>query len=132
MLIILLLAGLLGLWIWSLLNMPSKRALEIFEAHGETPSAASDRDCAFVTDLYRRFGTSPFPLKAVRDRHLDREIAGQFGVNPASLDDLEALGVRLPKLNLLVSFEPGRYRLTQKGAELAERLERTHKSLENA
>lgn len=132
MVIVLLLAGLLGLWIWSLVKMPSKQARDIFEAHGEQPGSVSARDRAFVLDLHNRFGTRDFTLKAIRDRRLDPEIAACFGVKPASLDDRMELGVRLPHLNLLVSFEPGRYRLTQEAARMAERLERMKLSLENA
>ncbi|MEE2878099.1 MAG: hypothetical protein VX593_03755 [Pseudomonadota bacterium] len=132
MLFVLLLVALLGLWIWSLMNMPSKQARAIFEAHGETPESVSDRDRAYVLDLHRKFGTEAFSIKSIQHRPLDPEIAGQFGVKPARLDDVTELGIRLPKLKLLVSFEPGRFRLTEDAARMAERLERTNMSLENA
>ncbi|MEM5516847.1 hypothetical protein WNY37_07785 [Henriciella sp. AS95] len=132
MLILPLLIGLLALWMWSLVKMPSKQARDIFEANGPTPSEVSDLDRAFVLDLHRRFGAADFRLKAVRGRQLDPEIAEKFGVKPASLDDQTELGVRLPHLKLLVSFEPGRYRLTHDAARLAQSLATKELSLENA
>ncbi|WP_300395710.1 hypothetical protein [Henriciella sp.] len=132
MLIVVLLVGLLALWIWSLVKMPSKRAREIFDAHGPAPSDVSDRDRAFVLDLHRHFGTRDFTYKTIADRPLDPQIAGAFGVESASLDDREELGVRLPQLKLLVSFEPGRYRLTEEAALMAERLGSEQSSLENS
>ncbi|WP_084395870.1 hypothetical protein [Henriciella aquimarina] len=132
MIIIVLLLALLAFWIWSLVKMPSKRAREIFEADGEAPAAVSALDRAFVVDLYTRFGTSDFRLKAIEDHPLDPAVAERFGVSPVTLDNRDELGVRLPHLKLLVSFEPGRYRLTEDAAHMAKRLGRTQTSLENA
>lgn len=131
MIILVLLLALLALWIWSLVKMPSKRAREIFEAHGTAPSGVSDRDRAYVLDLHSRFGTGDFRLNAIKDCSLDPRIADRFDVSAARLDDAAELGVRLPHLNLLVSYEPGRYRLTEDAARMAESLARTDKSLEN-
>ena len=131
MIILVLLLALLALWIWSLVKMPSKRAREIFEAHGAAPAGVSDRDRAYVLDLHSRFGTGDFRLKSIQERHLDPAIAERFGVRSGRLDDRTELGVRLPHLNLLVSYEPGRYRLTEDAARMAESLARTDKSLEN-
>lgn len=122
MFIVVILLALLAFWIWSLWKMPSKRARDIFEAHGPAPDAVSDRDRAFVLDLHNRFGTDDFTHKAIAGRPLDSGLAERFGTGAASLDDLDELGVRLPRLNLLVSFEPGRYRLTDNAARLADRL----------
>ncbi len=131
MIIIVLLFGLMGLWVWSLVKMPSKRAREIFEADGDMPAGVSDRDRAFVVDLHRQFGTKDFYLKSIEQRQLEPGIARAFGVEPDRLDDRTELGVRLPRLNLLVSYEPGRYRLTEDAARMADRLARTQLSLEN-
>lgn len=124
MFIVVILLALLVFWIWTLYARPTKRARAIFEAEGETPQAVSDKDRAFVVDLHNRFGMNDFTFKAIAGQTLDRTIAERFGTEPASLDDLNELGVRLPRLNLLVSFEPGRYRLTEGAARLAERLAR--------
>ena len=132
MIIIAILLALIVFWIWSLVKSPSARARAIFDANGPAPESVSNRDRAFVTDLYRRFGMGDFAFQAIKHRPLDPEIAHQFGVKPASLDDVDQLGVRLPKLKLLVSFEPGRYRLTQEAKVMAERLKKTNESLENA
>ena len=130
MFIVVFLIALVGLWIWSLVNMPSKRAYEIFDAAGPAPSGISDRDRAWVMDLHRRFGTGDFTLKSIRERRLDGDVARRFGMKPTRLDDFEELGVRLPHLELLVSFEPGRYRLTETAAQMADSLKTTHASLE--
>jgi hypothetical protein len=84
-----------------------------------------------VLALHRRFGTNDFMLKAIQNRPLDPEITEEFGLKPACLDDRTELGVRLPQLKLLVSFEPGRYRLTNDAARLAESLAQEKLSLEN-
>lgn len=107
---------------YCLINMPSKRARTIFDAQGMAPAEISDRDRAWVADLYRRFGTRDFRLSAIREKMLDANIANRFGVMRKRLDDIEEIGVRLPQLKLLVSFEPGRYRLTEEAARLGERL----------
>lgn len=107
---------------YCLINMPSKRARTIFDAQGTAPEEISDRDRAWVADLYSRFGTRDFRLSAIREQMLDANIANRFGVVRKRLDDIEEIGVRLPQLKLLVSFEPGRYRLTEEAARLGERL----------
>ncbi len=107
---------------YCLINMPSKRARSIFDAQGTAPEEISDRDRAWVADLYSRFGTRDFRLSAIREQMLDANIANRFGVVRKRLDDIEEIGVRLPQLKLLVSFEPGRYRLTEEAARLGERL----------
>lgn len=131
MIIILLLVGLLAMWIWSLVKMPSKRAREIFDAKGAIPSGVTDRDRAYVLDLHNRFGTQDFYLKAIENRNLDASVAERFDVRSGRLDDRTVLGVRLPYLNLLVSYEPGRYRLTEEAARLAGTLASTNESREN-
>lgn len=107
---------------YCLINMPSKQARAIFDAQGAAPAEISDRDRAWVADLYMRFGTRDFRLSAIRAEMLDANIANRFGVMRKRLDDIEEIGVRLPQLKLLVSFEPGRYRLTEEAARLGERL----------
>ena len=101
-----------------------------FEAQGPAPDAMSDRDRAYVLDLHRQFGTHDFFLKSIKQRTLDPEIAAQFGIEPSRLDDRTELGVRLPYLNLLVSYEPGRYRLTDDAARLAGELAATNERQE--
>ncbi|WP_300376492.1 hypothetical protein [Henriciella sp.] len=130
MFLILLLIGLVVFVIWGLLNMPSRQAKEIFEAEGPSPDGVCDRDRAYVLDLHRQFGTGDFFLKSIKERTLDPTIAAQFGIQPSRLDDTTELGVRLPHLNLLVSYEPGRYRLTDDAARLAGELAASHQSQE--
>lgn len=132
MILIPIVLALLALWVWSMMRKPSRRAVEIFNARGTAPREMTDRDCAYVLDFYRKFGGGEFRLGQIDGQELDSAIARRFGVEPGRLDDPETLGVRLPKLNLLVSFEPGRYRLTEEARAMAEGLNRTNESLENA
>lgn len=127
MIIIVFIVGVIVFVIYCLINMPSNHARAIFDAQGRSPEAISDRDRAWVCDLYGRFGLQDFRLKAIRDKVLDPSAARRFGVTPSRLDDVEELGVRLPQLKLLVSFEPGRYRLTEEAARLAEGLAEENK-----
>lgn len=122
MIILVFLVGAVVFVTYCLINMPSKRARAIFDAQGPVPEAISDRDRAWVSDLYRRFGTRDFRLTAIREQMLDANIAKRFGIAPKRLDDIEEIGIRLPQLKLLVSFEPGRYRLTEEAARMGERL----------
>ena len=122
MIVIVFLVGLVVFIVYCLINMPSKRARAIFDAQGPAPQMISARDRAYVADLYKRFGTGDFALKSIRERMLDSDVARRFDVAPSRLDDVETLGVRLPQLKLLVSFEPGRYRLTEEAARLGEGL----------
>lgn len=122
MIILVFIVGAVVFVTYCLINMPSKQARAIFDAQGASPAEISDRDRAWVADLYRRFGTRDFRLSAIRSQMLDANIANRFGVMRKRLDDIEEIGVRLPQLKLLVSFEPGRYRLTEEAARLGERL----------
>ncbi|WP_018146637.1 hypothetical protein [Henriciella marina] len=119
MIIIVFIVGVIVFVTYGLINMPSKQARAIFDAQGPSPEGILDIDRAYVADLHDRFGASDFRLKAVRNKRLGADIAERFGVTRARLDDTQALGVRLPQLKLLVSFEPGRYRLTEDAARLA-------------
>jgi hypothetical protein len=122
MIIIVFIVGVIVFVGYCLINMPSKQARAIFDAQGRPPEAVSSLDRAYVADLYRQFGTREFRLKSIRGRMLDRDIANMFDVAPARLDETQEMGVRLPQLKLLVSFEPGRYRLTEDAARMAEGL----------
>ena len=122
MIIIVFIVGLIVFVVYCLINMPSNRARAIFDAQGTAPLAISDLDKAWVSDLYRRFGTRDFRLGSIKEQMLDANIANRFCVARKRLDDIEEMGVRLPQLKLLVSFEPGRYRLTEEAARLGERL----------
>lgn len=106
--------------LYSLFQKPSERAMEIFNAHGAAPESVSDRDRAYVADFYRRFGHNEFRLRAIENHKLDEALARQYDVKSGRLDDRTVLGVRLPRLKLLNSFEPGRYQLTGDGVALAE------------
>ncbi|MCZ4298397.1 hypothetical protein [Henriciella marina] len=119
MIVIVFIVGVIVFVGYCLINMPSRQARAIFDAQGRGPGVISDSDRAYVADLHSRFGTRDFKLKEIREKRLNPDIAERFGVTPARLDDTQALGVRLPQLNLLVSFEPGRYRLTEDAARLA-------------
>jgi hypothetical protein len=131
MFIILLLFGLLAMWMWSLVKMPSKQARDIFEAQGEAPSQMTARDRAYVVELHQRFGTADFRFKSIKNQTLGAKNASHFGVAQAPLDDTTELGVRLPALKMLVSFEPGRYRLTDDAARLVRTLAARQENLEN-
>ncbi|MGB3625405.1 MAG: hypothetical protein WA989_06250 [Henriciella sp.] len=116
--VLIIIAAAFGLY--SLFQRPSQRAVEIFNAHGDTPDRMSDRDRAYVADFYRRFGGNEFRLSAIEDRKLDGDLAERYAVQSGRLDDRTVLGVRLPHLKLLNSFEPGRYQLTRDGIAVAE------------
>ena len=122
MIILVFIVGVIVFVTYCLINMPSNRARAIFDAQGAAPGQISNRDRAWVSDLYRRFGTRDFRLKAIEKQDMDARIAERFGVTRRRLDDVEEMGVRLPQLKLLVSFEPGRYRLTEEAARLGEGL----------
>ena len=86
------------------------------------PKEPTNRDLAYVTELYARFGDQRFRYGQVKGKRLRRNVMMAFDVRSGPLDDMKVLGSRLPELGLLYSEKPGVYCLTEVGVKLAKKI----------
>ena len=108
--------------ILAVIAMGSGRAQEIVNAKGADPVNVSNRDRAYVYELYCRFHDKEFSLYQIEGRQLSGEAKRRFGVKSGRLDDRTVFGKRLVGSDLLTSKRPGRYQLTNSGVELGKEL----------
>ena len=86
------------------------------------PKEATNRDLAYISELYARFGDKKFGYAHVKGKRLRRDVMLAFDVRSGPLDDKMVLGSRLPELGLLHSERPGVYCLTDDGVKLAKKI----------
>lgn len=86
------------------------------------PRNVTDRDKAYVLELFERFGTDPFYLWQFKKVPLAKRIADRFDVKSDRLDDADVIGNRLRRHGFLVALRPGKYQLTAQAEILAKDL----------
>jgi hypothetical protein len=86
------------------------------------PRNVTDRDKAYVLELFERFGTDPFFLWQFKEVSLAKRIADRFEVKSDRLDNADMIGNRLRRHGFLVALRPGKYQLTAQAAILAKDL----------
>ena len=100
----------------------SSRAREIETAKGAEPVSLTDRDRAYIVDLYERFGEAEISLRTIENKRIKKTNANKFGVKSYRLDDRTVLGKRLPGHGMLVSRRAGKYQLTATAVKLAKEM----------
>ncbi len=79
----------------------------------------TNRDKAYVLELYERFGGEPFELWRFKNIYLAKRVAKRFGIKAGRVDHAGMIGNRLRGHGFLTVLRPGKYQLTDKAVELA-------------
>lgn len=91
----------------------------IENAKGAPPRNLTDRDKAYVLELYERFGEEEFDLYRFKKVYLADRIANRFNVKSGRVDDAGMIGNRLPRHGFLTTHRAGKYQLTAAAVNLA-------------